>query len=438
MLRSMFSAISGLKAHQTKLDVAGNNIANVNTVGFKSSTTVFEDTLSQVLRNGSAPNGQTAGTNPAQVGLGVKVAGITTNFGQGSTQNTGRASDFMISGDGFFVTQQGNQQLYTRAGSFDLDGVGNLVTPDGATLLGWQADAAGNIDANGGMVPLKVTQGQVLAPVATSGAAVSGNLSASAAVGGPAVTSQITMFDGLGNAHQVSVTLVKKANAAPAIPATTTPPAPAVPAVLDTWTMTLAEGTNVLSSSDVTFDGTGATAGQINTPAGKSVTFTPSTLTTPSTAVTSWPGTVTLDLSALSQFGGASTAAAKTNAGSGSALGTLESYSLSNDGTIVGLYSNGLRQPIGKLALATFTNPGGLEKAGNSSYRAGDNSGNPLIGSAGTGGRGTLSAGALEMSNVDLAEEFTGLIVAQRGFQANSRVITTSDEILQDLVQLKR
>jgi flagellar hook protein FlgE len=440
MLRSMFSAISGLRAHQTKLDVAGNNIANVNTVGFKGSQTVFEDTLSQVLRNGSSPNGTTAGTNPAQVGLGVKVAGITTNFGQGSTQNTGRASDFMISGDGFFVTQQGNQQLYTRAGSFDLDGVGNLVTPDGATLLGWQADAAGNIDANKGLEPLKVTQGQVLAPVATSGAAVSGNLSASATVGGPAVTSQITMYDGLGNAHQVSVTLVKKANAAPAVAAdpAATPPVVGSPAVLDTWTMTLAEGTNVLSSSDVTFDGTGATAGQINSPAGKSVTFTPSTLTAPSAAVPSWPGTVTLDLSALSQFGGASTAAAKTNAGSGSALGTLESYSLSNDGTIVGLYSNGLRQPIGKLALATFTNPGGLEKAGNSSYRAGDNSGNPLIGSAGTGGRGTLSAGALEMSNVDLAEEFTGLIVAQRGFQANSRVITTSDEILQDLVQLKR
>jgi flagellar hook protein FlgE len=428
MLRSMFSAISGLKAHQTKLDVAGNNIANVNTVGFKSSTTVFEDTLSQVMRNGSAPNGGTAGTNPAQVGLGVKVAGITTNFGQGSTQNTGRASDFMISGDGFFVTQQGNQQLYTRAGSFDTDGTGNLITPDGAKLQGWMADANGRIDTNSGLTSLTITQGQVLAPVATSGAAVSGNLSAGATVGGTPVTSQITMYDGLGNAHQVSVTLSMKAAAAP----TATPP------TLATWTMTLAEGTNQLSTTDLTFEGSGAGTGQIATPAGRTVSFTPGTLTAPSTAIASWPGTVTLDLSALTQFGGSSTAAAKSTAGSGSALGTLESYSLSNDGTIVGLYSNGLRQNIGQLALATFTNPGGLEKAGNSSYRAGDNSGNPLVGAAGTGGRGTLSAGALEMSNVDLAEEFTGLIVAQRGFQANSRVITTSDEILQDLVQLKR
>src|SRR4051794_35170830 len=148
MLRSMFSAISGLRAHQTKLDVAGNNIANVNTVGFKGSQTVFEDTLSQVLRNGSSPNGEAPGTNPAQVGLGVKVAGITTNFGQGSTQNTGRASDFMSSGDGFLVAEQGNQQLYTRAGSFATDGVGNLVTPAGAKLQAWMATAAGVVDPN--------------------------------------------------------------------------------------------------------------------------------------------------------------------------------------------------------------------------------------------------------------------------------------------------
>jgi flagellar hook protein FlgE len=421
MLRSMFSAISGLRAHQTKLDVAGNNIANVNTVGFKGSQTVFEDTLSQVLRNGSSPNGEVAGTNPAQVGLGVKVAGITTNFGQGSTQNTGRASDFMISGDGFFITEQANQQLYTRAGSFDLDGVGNLVTPDGATLQGWMAGPNGEIDVNKPLTSLKITQGQVLAPVATSGAAVGGNLSAETTATDSPVTSQVTMYDSLGNAHQISVTLAKN-------------PDPATP---NNWTMTLTEGTTTLLSQSLTFSGSGTTTGQLIDPPTKKVTFTPGADPVP-TPYASWEGTVTIDLGALTQFGGKSTAAAKETPDSGSALGTLQSYSLSNDGTIVGLYSNGLRQAIGQLALATFTNPGGLEKAGNSSFRAGDNSGNPLVGAAGTGGRGSLSAGALEMSNVDLAEEFTGLIVAQRGFQANSRVITTSDEILQDLVQLKR
>src|SRR5687768_643982 len=166
MLRSMFSAISGLRAHQTKLDVTGNNIANVNTVGFKSSQTVFEDTLSQVLSNGSAPADGRGGTNPAQVGLGVKVAGITTNFGQGSTQNTGRATDFMISGDGFFVTKAGNEQVYTRAGSFNFDGSGKLVTPEGAVLQGWMAQPDGTVDTNRAIGDLSVPYGQVMPPKA--------------------------------------------------------------------------------------------------------------------------------------------------------------------------------------------------------------------------------------------------------------------------------
>src|SRR3712207_1263434 len=160
MLRSMNSAIAGLRAHQTKLDVTGNNIANVNTVGYKSSTTVFEDTLSQVMRNGSAPTAQAGGTNPAQVGLGVKVAGITTNFEQGAAQNTGRSTDFMISGDGFFVTRAGNEQVYTRAGSFSYDAAGNLVTPDGALLQGWMADG-GVVDTNRAIETLRSEERRV-------------------------------------------------------------------------------------------------------------------------------------------------------------------------------------------------------------------------------------------------------------------------------------
>ncbi|WP_299953751.1 flagellar hook protein FlgE [uncultured Modestobacter sp.] len=434
MLRSMFSAISGLRAHQTKLDVTGNNIANVNTVGFKASQTVFEDTLSQVLRNGSAPNGGVAGTNPAQVGLGVKVAGITTNFGQGSTQNTGRASDFMISGDGFFVTKVGNEQLYTRAGSFDTDGVGNLVTPDGAKLQGWMANALGVVDANGPVQDLRIPTGQVLAPVATTGAALAGNLSATPVADETPVTSQIAMYDDLGNAHPISVSMTR--NATPA----------------NSWAVTFTDTSTASATSPGTqmgpaltlqfADGTGAylDGNGLPRPAGTLHTPMPAVfeLDSATAGAAAWTKDVNIDLSAMTQFGGKSDAAAKTTADSGSAMGVLEGYSLANDGTIVGIYSNGLRQNIGQLALATFTNPGGLEKAGNSSFRAGDNSGNPLVGQAGTGGRGSLSAGALEMSNVDLAEEFTGLIVAQRGFQANSRVITTSDEILQDLVQLKR
>ncbi|MGY1840525.1 MULTISPECIES: flagellar hook protein FlgE [unclassified Modestobacter] len=428
MLRSMFSAISGLKAHQTKLDVAGNNIANVNTVGFKSSQTVFQDTLSQIVRNGAAPNGDVAGSNPAAVGLGVKVAGITTNWTQGSAQSTGRSSDFMITGDGFFITKSGNENLYTRAGSFDTDAVGNLVTPDGLVLQGWMADGTGTVDPNGPLESLRIPQGKVLAPVPTTSATIQGNLSAGAVVGGTPVTSQITMYDDLGNAHQMSVSLQKLAD--------------------NQWELTLAETKDGVTTSwppqTLDFGDTAPETGKLEVGGAVTtdpdtgapvVTFSPGGATP---AYPSWAEDFTLDLSGLTQFGGASTAAGKSNELTGSALGTLESYSLSNDGTIVGLYSNGLRQPLGQLALASFVNPGGLEKAGNSSFRAGDNSGNPVVGQAGTGGRGQLSAGSLEMSNVDLAEEFTGLIVAQRGFQANSRVISTSDEILQDLVQLKR
>jgi flagellar hook protein FlgE len=402
----MNSAISGLRAHQTKLDVTGNNIANVNTVGYKASQTVFEDTLSQVMRNGSAPTAQAGGTNPAQVGLGVKVAGITTNFEQGSAQNTGRSTDFMISGDGFFVTQAGNEQLYTRAGSFNYDAFGNLVTPDGALLQGWMA-TDGVVDTNRPIGTLAVPFGEVMQPTRTQNGQVVGNLSSGAAVGaGSAVQTQFTVYDALGTAQQINVTFTKTG--------------------ANQWDVLTRDGNGATQTTGLTFSTAPGSEGQPT--AGGTVTFTPSTGT--------WPGPITIDLTAMRQFGGAS--APVPGDVDGNAMGTLQSISLSGDGTIMGVYSNNLKEPIGKLALATFANPGGLAKAGNSSFRVGDNSGQPAIGEAGTGGRGSLVAGALEMSNVDLAEEFTGLIVAQRGFQANSRVITSSDEVLQDLVNLKR
>src|SRR3954449_5582997 len=202
MLRSMFSAISGLKTHQTKLDVVGNNIANINTIGYKSSQTVFQAPLWQCLSNGSAPTQATGGTNPAQVGLGVQLAGITTNWTQGSTQSTGRSTDFLISGDGFFVTEAGNEQLYTRAGSFDFDGQGRLVTPDGAFLQGWTA-VDGKVDANGPIGDLKVPYGQVMAPKVSKEGGFTGNLSSATKVN-EAVETPITMYDALGNAHQIT------------------------------------------------------------------------------------------------------------------------------------------------------------------------------------------------------------------------------------------
>ena len=411
MLRSMFSAISGLRAHQTKMDVTGNNIANVNTVGFKGSQTVFQDTLSQVIRAGGAPAADRGGTNPAQVGLGVKVAATTTNWTQGATQSTGRSTDFMIEGDGFFVTRSGTEELYTRAGSFDFDGEGKLVTPNGGILQGWMADANGVVNPNGPIGDLSVPYGQIVNPKQSTTGTLVGNLPAGAATG-TSLQTGVTMYDSQGVEQKVFYNFTKAAAA-------------------DTWTLdiTHANGTALVTGATVAFNASGA----LTTPAapGTLAPFTPPVGTFPS-----WTGPVTIDVATLTQFGGASTVTATDQNGYG--LGSLQSFQLGNDGTIMGVYSNELRQPLGRLALASFNNPSGLEKAGSSTFRVGDNSGVALVGQAGVGGRGVLNSGALEMSNVDLAEEFTGLIVAQRGFQANSRVITSSDEILQDLVNLKR
>jgi flagellar hook protein FlgE len=415
MLRSMFSAISGLRAHQTKMDVTGNNIANVNTVGYKGSQTVFQDTLSQVIRAGGAPAADRGGTNPAQVGLGVKVAATTTNWTQGATQSTGRSTDFMIEGDGFFVTRNGSgEQLFTRAGSFDFDGAGKLVTPDGSILQGWMADAAGNVNPNGPIGDLSVPYGQLVNPQASTSGIIDGNLPSDAAIGASFQTG-ITMFDSQGVEQKVFYNLTKTA--------------------ANTWTVRVdhADGSTLQTVTGVTF----SAAGALTSPAapGLLAAFNPNTVA-PAGRYPSWNNNVQIDISGLTQFGGANTLGAPEQ--DGYALGSLQSFQLGADGTIMGVYSNELRQPIGRLALASFNNPGGLEKAGNSSFRVGVNSGVAQVGTAGVGGRGQLMSGALEMSNVDLAEEFTGLIVAQRGFQANSRVITSSDEILQDLVNLKR
>ena len=183
MLRSLFSGISGLRAHQTMLDVTGNNIANVNTTGFKASQTQFQDTLSQVLTNAGAAQDGVGGTNPAQVGLGVRVAGITTNFQQGAAQLTNRSTDMMISGDGFFVVRKGTEQLYTRAGAFDFDATGQLVTPDGGLVQGWAADGAGNIDTNGQLVDLRLPIATLMGAAASTGATFEGNLPSEAADG---------------------------------------------------------------------------------------------------------------------------------------------------------------------------------------------------------------------------------------------------------------
>ena len=392
MLRSLFSGISGLRAHQTMLDVTGNNIANVNTTGFKASQTQFQDTLSQVLTNAGAAQDGVGGTNPAQVGLGVRVAGITTNFQQGAAQLTNRSTDMMISGDGFFVVRKGTEQLYTRAGAFDFDATGQLVTPDGGLVQGWAADAAGNIDTNGQLVDLRLPIATLMGARATDGATFEGNLPADAEVG-TILNRDIDVYDAEGTLTTLQLAITRTGTG---------------------WSITGTRDGGSPATVTLTDDGDGTlTASGPLTVAG-----------------------VAVDLTAVTGFAGLDTMEAVSQ--TGRAAGTLQSFTINADGTLLGSFSNGLKQSLGRVALSTFTNPAGMEKAGGSLYRTTVNSGDAQVGAAGTGGRGDLTGGALEMSNVDLSAEFTNLIIAQRGFQANSRVITTSDELLQELVNLKR
>ncbi len=409
MLRSMFSAISGLRGHQVMMDVIGNNIANVNTTGFKTGRTSFHDIVSQTVRGASAANGGLGSINPAQVGLGMAVAGIDVIHTQGNLQSTGRLTDMAIQGDGFFVMSDGARQFFTRDGAFDISLDGSLVNAStGFKVMGWQADANGVVDTTTAITAVAIPIGQRTTALATSSATLHGNLDAAAAVG-DTVTATISVYDTLGVQHSVRLTFTKTAANAWDW-AAATDPADAGCATTSTGTVTLSAG-GVLSGS----------------------TGSPLQLSFANGATT--PQAVALAFDALTGYSGASVVSGQTD---GFTSGTLTTFSIGSGGEITGVFSNGQTQTLGQIATASFINPGGLLRSGQNLFADSSASGAPSVGMPGTGGRGTVTTGALEMSNVDLAGQFTGMISAQRGFQANGRVITTSDEMLQELVNLKR
>jgi flagellar hook protein FlgE len=405
MLRSLYSGISGLHAHQQMMDITGNNIANVNTVGYKANSVQFQDTLSQMLGAAGAPQNGQGGTNPAQVGLGVKNAGMVTNFAQGSQETTGRSGDMMIQGDGFFITRSGNEDVYTRAGQFTFDGNGLLVAADGSAVQGWTA-TDGVVNSAGKPGDIKMPLGSTISPKATSTVTLKGNLTSDvdAANPNPDYTIPVKVYDSLGTPSTVTVDF--KAN-----------------------------GTGTF---DVYFPYDAANPGSPVT----QVTFGGTTDGKPdqkSIELTNTNGDkYTIDVSDMTNFSGLSDARVFDADGQTAGALTSLSYSVSDTGQIIGVYSNGLKQVLGQVAMATFKNANGLERVGDSSYRSTVNSGYAQVGTPGSAGMGAVVSGALEMSNVDLAQEFTNLTIAQRGFQANSRVITTSDELLQELVNMKR
>ncbi|MCS7294079.1 MAG: flagellar hook protein FlgE [Dehalococcoidia bacterium] len=424
MMRSMFSAISGLRAHQTWMDVIGNNIANVNTTGFKVGRVRFTDILSQLVRGASGPTDQRGGINPLQIGLGAVVGAVDTIHTQGALQLTGKPSDLAIQGDGFFVVSDGSQTLYTRDGAFDIGSDLRLVNPsNGFYVLGWQADANGNVDPAGPVGPITIPIGQQLDAVPTTQITVQGNLDANqdTAATPPHYVTKVSVVDSQGKRHEFYILFEK------------TGP--------NTWNYTLQEDdprTSSTTEDDPEFDLGGTTNGTLVFDVNGNLDVSASSIAAVDLDASAGGAdvvSVTPDFTRLTQLAASSTANAAAN---GAPAGSLTTFTVSQSGEVLGIYSNGVTKVIGQVALALFTNPGGLMKVGGNAYLPTVNSGEPIIGPADSGGRGKIASGYLEMSNVDLAQEFTSMIMAQRGFQANSRVITTSDEVLQELVNLRR
>lgn len=542
MMRSLFAGVSGLRTHQTRMDVIGNNIANVNTVGYKGSRVTFQDVLSQTIRNATAPAGIIGGTNPQQVGLGVSLGTIDVNHTQGNIQMTGIATDLALEGDGYFVVTDGARQYYTRAGVFGLDKLGNLVnSTNGMYVAGWRADDNGNIDTTQPIKTLQIPLGLTSPPKATKTVVFGGNLNADAngtlTLSGASFTVEDETNDivaefsvtlkptGAFNEYEMIVTRDDGGSFIDIAPngSNTTLSSFRTTLVVQynngnwelvpkdgsaleakfevdgaTYTLQLSkspisfDATNSLDLSDLfdvtevavsstgtftykpavvqqttevydslgrahtivtVFEKTGANTWTwtVNPPkafggnVGSGVLTFDDTGRNPQVTVDSTltfkPGdanelTISFDFSAMTKY--SDETSLFLLAQDGYPYGTLEGFSIDTNGVLIGEFSNGLTRALGQIAVASFANPQGLLRAGENLFAASNNSGTANIGVAGVGGRGTLTPGAIEMSNVDLSQEFTEMIITQRGFQANSRIITASDEMLQELVNLKR
>lgn len=645
MMSSLFSAVSGMKNHQTRMDVLGNNISNVNTIGFKAGRVTFQDQLSQTLQGASSASGNRGGTNPSQKGLGMSLASIDTIFTNGNYQSTGKSTDVAIQGTGFFVISDGKQQYYTRAGSFDYDTQGNYLIPgSGFKVMGWMANNEGIIDVANPIQGIQIPVGKTMEAKVTTTVTHTKNLSADAAIGS-SYPAAIDIYDSLGIAHNsqtaytkladntwISVTNVADGTVAgggvkqvkfnsngsvqsivdldlpvqttraafdkfelPSTTSTTNPVTKEIAVMIggkkeyvkvtatqdavdpkkwdiqfsyngaNSAVQTIADvtgaatpinnftidGINFTAKGEITTTGPGVTKPTITAGASLAVNFTdfelaqdaqvgtivrgtavivvdgkPRIVTATATKETptgtpapdnQWNikyteggkniggGTVagangasialpsmtidgqavafdtdmggqasaqfvtgttstvagvqgtplttnqaltflpnggatamnlTYNIDGITQYGGDTSIQATGR--DGYAAGSLSGTQIDTTGTLVGRFTNGETMILGRIATATFNNPGGLEKVGSSLYARSNNSGEPQINAPGVGGSGSINAGTLEMSNVDLSEEFSNMIITQRGYQSNARVITTSDELLQELTNLKR
>jgi len=438
------------------MDVIGNNISNVNTYGFKTSRVTFQDMLSQTLSGAAKPEENVGGVNPKQVGLGMTIASIDRIFTQGSIQTTGNQTDLAISGDGFFMVSNGDKNFFTRAGTFSLDRDGNLVNPaNGLKVQGWMAER----NEEGEMIlNSKGTPQDVVVPIyskveakETTVVKYKCNLDSKKPVlpenatpkmiASAAVTTNIDVYDNLGNPHRMTLNLwhtgVNEWTASASMSDANGPVTLDIPGM---------EGANQENSSSKMIlrfspDGRLIAANDEGTADGINQGNIFANL---NYRIDGDPNVrnIRLDLGksglveGITQFSSPSTTKAVEQ--DGYSMGYMEGFNIDNSGVITGVYSNGVKQAIGQVAMAVFTNPGGLTAVGENLFEVSNNSGLANIGEANQGGRGKIVAGALEMSSVDLSDQFTDMIITQRGFQANSRTITTSDQMLQELINLKR
>jgi flagellar hook protein FlgE len=405
ILTSLFSSVSGLNAYGNAMSVIGNNIANVGTAGFKSSRASFADLVSASLGGGSSAG---------QVGLGVFLNDVQTSFTQGSLSNTGNTLDLAIDGAGFFqLRDTTGTMIYSRAGQFEVNNLGEIVDLSGRFLQGYQASTTGVILGTIGNITLSTA---TVAPQATSTASVEANLDAASTVPAAAFdaadpttynfSNGMTVYDTLGAQHQLRLYYVK--------------------AAANTWNLhSQIDGGATTAQTDLAFNSSGVLTG------GGAQTFS---LAIAGGAAT--PLTVAMDFSAVTQFGAASNLTNQNQDGFTS--GSFQSLSVDSAGQVVAQFSNGQTRTLAQVALNRFTNPNGLVRSGENGFAETIDSGAPLAGAPTNNGLGRLLSQTIEQSNVDLGKEFVDMIITQRAFQANSRAITTSDEMLQELVNLKR
>ena len=406
ILTSLFSAVSGLNTYGNAMSVIGNNIANVGTAGFKSSRASFADLVSASLGGGSSA---------AQVGLGVFLNDVQTSFTQGSLSNTGNTLDLAIDGNGFFnMRDAAGTVSYSRAGQFEVNNLGEVVDPSGRFLQGYQASATGIILGTVGNITLSTA---TVAPQATSTAAVEANLNAASTVPAAAFdvtdattynfSNGITVYDTLGAQHQLRLYYVKAAAG-------------------NTWNLhSQIDGGATTAQTDLVFNSSGVLTG------GAAQTFS-----LPIAGGAATPLAVAMDFSAITQFGSASSLTDQTQDGFTS--GSFQSLSIDSEGRVVAQFTNGQTRTLAQIVLSRFTNPNGLTRSGENGFAETIDSGAPLAGAPTNNGLGRLISQTIEQSNVDLGKEFVDMIITQRAFQANSRAITTTDEMLQELVNLKR